>query len=76
MACCAVDDGVVGEILTIVNQDCPDIDKGKERNVRESVEWEDEGEDVIRQTLQESIGRVERMGCIGCRHDPLVMRLV
>ncbi len=40
------------------------------------MEWEDEGEDVIGDTLQVTVQRMERMACERCWHDPFVMRLV
>lgn len=42
-------------------QNAPDVDKHKETHVHKLVQWEQEREDVIRQTLCVAIDRVERV---------------
>lgn len=72
----AVDDGRVVRVLAVVDQDSPDVDEDEEGNAGNLGEWEQEWEDVVRETLGVTVGRVE--GVRGKRggHDPLVVRLV
>jgi hypothetical protein len=72
----AVDDGRVGDVLAVVDHDGPDLDEGEEGDVRELLQREDEGEEVVGDRLREAIERVEGVGGEGCGHDPLVVRLV
>lgn len=71
-----IDNGVVGQVLTIVNQHSPDVDETKKTQVSQLLEREEEREDVVWQTLHVTINWVESMRGKGGRNDPLVMRLV
>jgi hypothetical protein len=71
-----IDDGRVGYVFAIVNEDGPDVDKGEEENIRKLLEREDEGEDVVRHTLEVAVERVEGVRGVRGRHDPLVVWLV
>lgn len=72
----AVDDGVLGVVLAVVDHDGPDVDEHEEGDVGELLEREDEGEEVVGEALGVAVERVERVGCVGRGHDPLVVRLV
>ena len=72
----AVHDGVVGEILTVVDEDGPEVDEDEEDDVGHLLQGEDERENVIRHGLGETVERVESMAGVRRRHDPLVVRLV
>ena len=72
----SVDDSTVGNVLAIVNDRCPDVDKQEEDHVEPFVEWEDEDEDRVRRSLEESVERVKRESRKRCGDDPLVMLLV
>lgn len=76
MTCCAIDDGTVGVVLSVVDEDGPDVDEGKEGNVREFLQREQEWKEVVWNRLREAIERMERMRGVRGGHDPLVMRLV
>lgn len=72
----AIDDRAVRDVLSIVNHDGPDVDEHEQRHVGELLQREQEREDVVRHRLRESVERVERVGSVGRRHDPLVVRLM
>lgn len=76
MASGSVDDGVIGQILAIVDHNRPDVDEAEQHNVRVLVQREEEGEDVVRQTLRVTVQWMECVGREWRGHDPLVMRLV
>lgn len=76
MACCTVDDGRVGHVFSIVNEDGPDVDKDEQRNIGELLERENEGKKMVRHRLQETVYGMEGMGREWSGHDPLVMCLV
>jgi hypothetical protein len=72
----AVDDGRVGDVLSIMDHNRPDLNEGEECDVGELLQGEDEGEEVVRDGLGEAIERVESVRGEGRGHDPLVVRLV
>ena len=72
----AVQDGVVGDVLAVVDEDGPDLHEDEEAQVGELLEWEHEREQVVGRALKEAIDRVEGYGSVRRRHDPLVVRLV
>lgn len=76
VASSTVDDGVVGEVFTIVDHDRPQVDENEKSDVGHLLQGEDEGEEVVGNRLSEAIERVESMAGKGSRHDPLVVRLV
>ena len=43
----AVDDGVVGEVLAVMDEDGPEVDEDEESDVGELLQGEQEGEDVV-----------------------------
>ena len=49
VACGAVDDGAVGDVLAIVDEDGPDVDEDEEGDVGDFLEREEEREDVVRE---------------------------
>lgn len=71
-----IDDGRIGNILPIMDQNGPDIDEDEEKDVRPLLQWEYEREEVIRQALGEAIDWMESMRGVGCWHDPLVVWFV
>lgn len=60
----------------LTDKNGPAVDKDEESDVCEFMKREDEGEDMVRQTLRITIERVERVAGVGCGHNPLVVRLV
>ena len=72
----AIDDGVVGNVLAVVNQNGPEVDKDEQADIGKLLERENEGEDVVRQALGVAVKRVEGVAGEGGGHDPLVVRLV
>lgn len=76
MAGGTVDDGGVGYVFAVVDEDGPDVDEDEEDHVGEFLEWEEEGEEVVRDGLGEAINGVESVRGEGRRHDPLVVGLV
>ena len=76
MASRAIDDGIVGQILAVVDENRPEVDEDEECDIRQLLQGEEEGEDVVRQRLRKAIERVEGMAGIRRGHDPLVMGLV
>ena len=76
VACCAIDNGRVSNILSIVDHDGPDVDEGEECYVCELLEREDKREEMVRDGLSEAVQGVEGMGCERRGHDPLMVRLV
>lgn len=76
MASCAIDDRRVGNILTVMNEDGPDIDEAKKRDVCELLQGEQEGENVIWYRLCEAIEWMEGVAGVWRWHDPFVVWLV
>lgn len=72
----AVDDGVVGEVLAVVDHDGPEVDKDEEEDVGHLLQREDEGEDVVGNGLGKAVDRVEGVAGKGRGHDPFVVRFV
>ena len=72
----AIHDGAVGHVLTVVNEDGPEVDKAEQEDVGQFLQREDERENVVWHTLRPAIQRVESVRRIRARHDPLVVRLV
>ena len=72
----AVNDGVVGEVLAVVDQNGPEVDKDEENHICDLGEREQEREDVVRDGLAPTVDRVEGVACKWGRHDPLVVGLV
>lgn len=58
------------------NHNSPDVDEGKENEIRKFMEREDEWKNVVGHTLGVAVKGVESMAGIWSRHNPLVMRLV
>lgn len=71
-----VHDGAVGDVLAVMNEDGPEVDEAEKEDVGDLLQGEDEGEDVVWDTLGPAIERVEGVRGIRARHDPLVVRLV
>lgn len=61
--------------LTVMNHDCPDVDKQEHGNIEPLVHGENVNKQVVGYRLQISIQRMESMGSEGGWDDPLVMRL-
>lgn len=76
MACRTVQDRTVGHVLAVVDKDCPELYKEEKSKVRDLLQREDEGEDVVGHGLHPAVYRVECNRGVGSGHDPLVMRLV
>ena len=51
MVCCAVDEGVGGEVFAVVDHDGPELDEDEEQEIGEFLKWEDEGEEMVRDGL-------------------------
>ena len=60
----------------VVDRHGPDVDGDVQHQVEHLVQWEEEGVDVVRDALQETIDRVKRMTGVRRRHLPRMMRLV
>lgn len=71
-----VDHGVVGDVLPIVNQDGPEIDKQERSDEKKLVHREEHRVYMVRKRLREPIQRVEGVARVRAGHDPSVMRLV
>lgn len=76
MARSAVDHGVTGHVVAVVDHDGPDVDKKEKENVHALLEREHKGEHVVRDALQEAVNWVEGMGGKRRGNNPLVMRFV
>ncbi|KAM3073416.1 hypothetical protein ACMFMF_006622 [Clarireedia jacksonii] len=76
MARGAVENWAIGYILTVVDEDGPDLYEGEEAQVGEFLKGEDEGEDVVGERLQEAVDGVECDGGVGSGHNPFVVRLM
>ena len=72
----AIDDRVIGNVLAVVDQDCPEVDEQEEEDIRDLLKREDKHEHVIGERLGEPVQGVESMRGEWRRHDPLVVRLV
>lgn len=71
-----VDDRVVGDILTIMDHDGPEVDKDKKEQICPLLKWEKDWENMVGKALQPTVNGVEGVRGVGRRHNPLVMRLV
>lgn len=76
MASRTIDNRVICEVLAVVDENRPEVDKDEEGDIGQLLQREEKGKDMVRQRLREAIERVEGMASVGRRHDPLVMRLV
>lgn len=76
VAGCAIHDRAVGNVLAIVDEDGPKIDKPEQEDVGDFLQGEDEGKDVVRDTLGPAIEWMESVRSVGARHDPFVVGLV
>lgn len=65
-----------GKMAALTNEDSPEIDEGKESNICELLEREDEWEHVIWYALREAIQGVEGVTGVRGGHYPFVMRFV
>lgn len=63
-------------VIAIMNRDCPDIDSNVETQIGHFVQRKEERIDVIWNTLQEAIHRVEGVTCKWRSNLPAVMGLV
>lgn len=72
----AVHHRVIRNEFAIVDQNGPNIDKHKERNISQLLKREQEREGVVGDGLSKSIKRVEGMRGKRRGHDPFVVRLV
>lgn len=76
---CAVDDarqGAGNAVVAVVDGDGPDVDEHIQNQVEHLVEGEEEGVDVVRETLQEAVDRVEGVAGEGSGDLPDVVRFV
>ena len=76
VASSTIDNGTIRDIFTVVDEDSPKVDEAEQEDVGEFLQRENEGKDVVWNTLGPAIQRVESMGRIRTWHDPLVVRLV
>lgn len=76
MAGCSIDDRVVGEVLSVMDEDGPKDDKYEEHEERKLVHREYERKYVIREGLCPTIRGVEGIRSKRGRYHPLVMLLV
>lgn len=76
VTCGAIDDWRVGDVFTIVDHHCPNIDEDEECDVRKLLKWQDEGKDVVWHRLRKAVEWMEGMRREWSRHDPLVVWLV
>lgn len=63
-------------VVTVVDGDGPDVDKDVKAQVKNLVQGEQEGVDVIGQTLKEAVHWVEGMAGKRCRDLPHMVGLV
>ena len=76
MARGAIYNGTIGHVLAIVDHHGPDLDEGEEGDIREFVEWEQKGKDVVGDALAEAVDGVERVAREGRGHYPFVVRFM
>lgn len=72
----AIDDGRVGVILSVVDEDGPEVDEAKEPDEGELLQGEDERKEVVGDGLSETVDRMESVRGVRCWDDPFVMWLV
>lgn len=71
-----VHDRAIGNVLAIVNEDSPEVDKAEQEDVGHLLERENERENVVRHTLRPAVQGVESVRSVRAGHDPLMVRLV
>ncbi len=76
VACRAIDDGRVGDVLTVVDEDSPEVDEDEQGDIGDFLERKEERIDVVREGLREAVEGVKGVRGKGRGHDPLVMRFV
>ena len=76
MACGTIQNRAVGDIFSVMDEDCPDLHEGEKSQVGKLLQWEDEREEVVGQRLRPSVNGVESNSRIWGRHNPFVVRLV
>lgn len=76
MASGTIDNRIMSKILTVVDHNCPDVNETEETKVNNLLQREYEREHVIRQALDITVDRVERVRGERCGNNPLVVRLV
>lgn len=62
--------------MTLTDEDGPDVDERKQGNISNLVEGKDEGENMIRYALSETVKGVKGMARVRSGHDPFVMGFV
>lgn len=79
VVCWAINDadqGAGNSVVAIMYRDSPDVDENIETQVQHLVEREEEGVDVVREPLQESVHWVEGVARKGSWDFPYVVRFV
>ena len=76
MTSSTVHNGVIREVLAVVDHYRPEINKSEQKQVQHLVEWEKHRVDVVRKRLSPSVHWVESMRGKWSTHDPLVVRFV
>jgi hypothetical protein len=71
-----IDNRGVRDVLAVMDEDGPDLDEEEEGQVREFLQGEDEGEDVVGDRLGPAVDGVECDSRVGSWHDPFVVRFV
>lgn len=76
MAGGTVDDGGVRDVFAVMNQDSPDVDEDKKEDIGKFLQGEQEGENVVGDTLSVAVDGVEGMGGVRAWHNPFVVGLM
>ena len=66
----------VGNVLSVMDEHRPEVDKAEENDVGQFLQREDERKHMIRHTLRPAVEGVEGVGGVWARHNPLVVRLM
>lgn len=72
----SVHNRAVGDVLAIMDENSPEVDEAKKKDIGHFLQREEEGENVVWNTLGPAVQGVESVGGERARHDPFVVRLV
>lgn len=67
---------VIGNIVSVVDHDGPEVDKGEQQQVRHLVQRQEHRIQVVWQRLREAVHRMEGVGSKWSANNPLVVRFM
>lgn len=76
VACSTIDDWVVRHVVSVMDHHSPAVNKGKQAQIRNLVQWHQQWVNVVGQGLNIAVHGVECVRSKWCAHKPLVVGLM